>query len=83
LQGPPVAPRPREQELLTVLMYPRRQPVSRQQLFEQMFSLNDEVRPESIEVYIHRLRKKLQGSDVRITTLRGLGDVLERGDEVG
>ncbi|HHR4823694.1 TPA: DNA-binding response regulator, partial [Salmonella enterica] len=28
-------------------------------------------------------RKKLQGSDVRITTLRGLGYVLERGDEVG
>ncbi|MBJ4719667.1 DNA-binding response regulator, partial [Salmonella enterica subsp. enterica serovar Anatum] len=24
-----------------------------------------------------------QGSDVRITTLRGLGYVLERGDEVG
>ncbi|MEY5542183.1 winged helix-turn-helix domain-containing protein, partial [Salmonella enterica subsp. enterica serovar Corvallis] len=57
--------------------------VSRQQLFEQVFSLNDEVSPESIELYIHRLRKKLQGSDVRITTLRGLGYVLERGDEVG
>ena len=57
--------------------------VSRQQLFEQVFSLNDEVSPESIELYIHRLRKKLQGSDVRIATLRGLGYVLERNDEVG
>lgn len=74
---------PREQALLTVLMYRRTRPVSRQQLFEQIFSLSDEVSPESIELYIHRLRKKLQGSNVRITTLRGLGYVLECGDEVG
>ncbi|WP_049009252.1 winged helix-turn-helix domain-containing protein, partial [Citrobacter koseri] len=65
------------------LMYRRTRPVSRQQLFEQVFSLSDEVSPESIELYIHRLRKKLQGSNVRITTLRGLGYVLECGDEVG
>jgi len=57
--------------------------VSRQQLFEQVFSLNDDVSPESIELYIHRLRKKLQESNVRIVTLRGLGYVLELADEVG
>lgn len=48
---------PREQALLTVLMFRRSRPVSRQQLFEQVFSLNDEVSPESIELYVHRLRK--------------------------
>jgi len=68
---------PREQALLTVLMFRRTRPVSRQQLFEQVFSLNDDVSPESIELYIHRLRKKLQESNVRIVTLRGLGYVLE------
>ncbi|HCU0189110.1 TPA: transcriptional regulator TctD [Citrobacter koseri] len=83
LQAQPLALTPREQALLTVLMYRRTRPVSRQQLFEQVFSLSDEVSPESIELYIHRLRKKLQGSNVRITTLRGLGYVLECGDEVG
>ncbi len=83
LQGQSLALTPREQALLTVLMYRRLRPVSRQQLFEQVFSLSDEVSPESIELYIHRLRKKLQGSDVRIATLRGLGYVLERSDEVG
>lgn len=83
LQQQPLALTPRELALLTVLMYRRTRPVSRQQLFEQVFSLNDEVSPESIELYIHRLRKKLQGSNVRITTLRGLGYVLECGDEVG
>ena len=74
---------PREQALLTVLMFRRTRPVSRQQLFEQVFSLNDDVSPESIELYIHRLRKKLQESNVRIVTLRGLGYVLELAHEVG
>lgn len=82
LKGQALALTPREHALLTVLMYRRQRPVSRQQLFEQVFSLNDDVSPESIELYIHRLRKKLQESNVRITTLRGLGYVLERGDEV-
>lgn len=82
LKGQTLALTPREHALLTVLMYRRTRPVSRQQLFEQVFSLNDDVSPESIELYIHRLRKKLQESNVRITTLRGLGYVLERGDEV-
>ncbi|MGL4723776.1 MAG: transcriptional regulator TctD [Scandinavium sp.] len=82
LKGQALALTPREHALLTVLMYRRTRPVSRQQLFEQVFSLNDDVSPESIELYIHRLRKKLQESNVRITTLRGLGYVLERGDEV-
>ena len=58
-------------------MFRRTRPVSRQQLFEQVFSLSDDVSPESIELYIHRLRKKLQDSNVRITTLRGLGYLLE------
>ena len=77
LRGQTLSLTPREQALLTVLMFRRTRPVSRQQLFEQVFSLSDDVSPESIELYIHRLRKKLQESNVRIVTLRGLGYVLE------
>ena len=80
--GQRLALTPREHTLLTVLMYRRQRPVSRQQLFEQVFSLNVDVGQESIELYIHRLRKKLQHSRVRITTIRGLGYVLESDDEV-
>lgn len=39
--------------------------------------MDDEVNPEAIEVYISRLRKKLDGSLCCITTLRGLGYLLE------
>lgn len=82
LQGRPLSLTPREQALLTVLMYRRRRPVARQQLFEQIFSLSDEASPESIEIYVHRLRKKLQPGNVRITTIRGLGYLLECSDEL-
>ena len=33
--------------------------------------------PDAIEIYIHRLRKKLEGQPVRIVTFRGLGYLLE------
>ncbi|MGL4776619.1 MAG: winged helix-turn-helix domain-containing protein [Aeromonas veronii] len=46
-----------------------------------MFNLDDEVGLDSIDLYIHRLRKKLVGSGVVITTLRGLGYLLEAAPE--
>lgn len=73
LEGKPLALTPRELAVLTALMHRRGRPVAKQQLFEQVFTLSDEANPESIELYVHRLRKKLQGSDVAIITLRGLG----------
>lgn len=68
---------PRESSILTTLMQRHGRPVSRQHLYEQTFSLADEASPESIELYVHRVRKKLAGSDVAIVTLRGLGYSLE------
>ncbi|HCW47704.1 MAG: transcriptional regulator TctD [Mixta calida] len=73
----PLALTPRESSILTTLMQRRGRPVSRQHLYEQTFTLADDVSPESIELYIHRVRKKLAGSDVAIVTLRGLGYTLE------
>ena len=35
------------------------------------------LEPKAIEVLVYRLRKRLDGSGVRIVTLRGLGYVLE------
>jgi len=77
LQEKPLALTPRESSVLTTLMQRRGRPVSRQQLYEQTFTLADEASPESIELYVHRVRKKLSGSNVSIVTLRGLGYSLE------
>ena len=73
----PLALTPREASILTTLMQRQGRPVSRQSLYEQTFSLSDEASPESIELYVHRVRKKLAGSNVAIVTLRGLGYSLE------
>ena len=73
----PLALTPRESRILTTLMQRCGRPVSRQHLYEQTFTLADEASPESIELYIHRVRKKLAGSNVAIVTLRGLGYSLE------
>jgi two-component system response regulator TctD len=44
---------------------------------ERVFSDEQDVSPEAIEVLVHRLRKRLDASPVRITTLRGMGYMLE------
>lgn len=77
LHGQPLPLTPRELSLLRVLMTRRGRPVSKGQLFEQLFALSDEVGIDSIDLYVHRLRKKLTASGVAITTLRGLGYLLE------
>jgi two-component system OmpR family response regulator len=38
----------------------------------------EEVSTNAIEVYVHRLRKKLEAGGVRILTVRGLGYCLEK-----
>lgn len=77
LQEKPLALTPREQAVLHTLMQRRGRPVSRQYLYEQVFTLTDDASPDSLDLYVHRIRKKLVGSDVMIVTLRGLGYSLE------
>lgn len=71
--GAPLALTPRELAVLEVLISRQGRPVARETLFEKVFSFDEEARPEAIEIYVHRLRKKLEGSGVVVTTLRGLG----------
>lgn len=47
--------------------------VSKEQLVEQLYSYDKEVSHNAIEVYIHRLRKKLAGSGVEVRTHYGRG----------
>lgn len=68
---------PREHAALRVLIQRSGEPLSKQELISRVFSDEQEVNPEAIEVLIHRLRKKLAGGAVQISTLRGLGYVLE------
>ncbi|MET0541278.1 MAG: response regulator [Variovorax sp.] len=68
---------PREHAVLRTLIQHSGQPLSKQEILERVFSDEQDVSPDAIEVLVYRLRKRLEASPVRITTLRGLGYVLE------
>src|SRR5437868_4453636 len=54
-----------------------REPLTKAQLLDKVFSLDADVSPDAIEVLVYRLRKKLSGHGVTIVTLRGFGYLLE------
>ncbi|WP_342129249.1 response regulator [Hydrogenophaga sp. OTU3427] len=68
---------PREHAMLKALIQRSGEPMSRQQVMERIFSDDEDVLSSAIDVLLHRLRKRLEHSGVRIHTYRGLGYVLE------
>ncbi len=68
----------RELGLLEVLLQRSGRLVSKEQLVERLCEWGEEVSHNAIEVYIHRLRKKIEHGPIRIATVRGLGYCLEK-----
>lgn len=76
LGGAPLALSPREAGVLKVLLEHAGEPLSKQQILDRVVADEKDVHPDAVEVIVHRLRKRLDGSGVRIETLRGLGYAL-------
>ena len=68
----------RELALLEVLLQRAGRLVSKDQLVDHLCVWGEEVSTNAIEVYIHRLRKKIEVGPVHIATVRGLGYCLEK-----
>jgi two-component system OmpR family response regulator len=68
----------RELGVLEVLMLRSGRVVNKDQLAEQLYGWDEEVGANAIEVYVHRLRRKLEPAGVAIRTIRGLGYLLEK-----
>lgn len=68
----------RELGLLAILLQRAGRLVSKDQLVDHLCEWGEEVSNNAIEVYVHRLRKKLEAGNIRIVTVRGLGYCLER-----
>ena len=66
----------RELGLLEALLLNSGRIAPREQLLDRLFGYGD-AGPNALEVYVSRLRKRLQGSGLHIRTLRGLGYRLE------
>ena len=76
-QGVEVDLSAKEYALLHALMQQSGRALSRAQLEQHLYAWGDEVGSNTVEVYIHHLRRKL-GADV-IRTLRGIGYVVAKG----
>jgi two-component system OmpR family response regulator len=66
-----------ELSVLEVLMRRFGRVVSKEQLVEQIYTYDQEVSHNAIEVYVHRLRKKLGDTGLVVRTLYGRGYVLD------
>lgn len=63
--------------VLEVLLRMQNRVVSKEQLIEHLYNWDEFVGINAVEVYIHRIRKKLEGTGFYLRTIRGLGYLLE------
>jgi two-component system OmpR family response regulator len=78
VDGQPLELSARELSMLETLLLSAGRVVSKEQLAEQLTGWGEAVGPNAIEVYIHRLRKKLECAGIPIRTVRGLGYLLDK-----
>jgi len=71
--GKKITLRNRELRLLEVLINTPGQIFSKQKLVDRLFSYDNDVSENAIEVYVARVRRHLEDSNLTITTVRGLG----------
>ena len=71
---------PREFGLLEALATRLDRVVSRVQLIEALCSWDTTLTDNGLDIAVYRLRRKLEGSGVRVRTVRGLGYLLEEDD---
>ncbi|MAB98518.1 MAG: DNA-binding response regulator [Pseudomonadaceae bacterium] len=81
LQGNALTLTSREQAVLEAMIARPGRVMSKEQLASHVFGLDEEASADAIEIYVHRLRKKLENRGVRIVTFRGLGYLLEEVSE--
>jgi two-component system response regulator TctD len=77
LAGEPLVLTPREHAVLEQIILKAGHTVSKAMLSAAIYDFETDADPSAIEIYVHRVRKKLEGGNVRIVTLRGLGYLLK------
>ena len=71
---------PRESQILENLYEQKGRLISRESLLEKLWGVNDFFSSRSLDVFIHRLRKRLShDSNIKIETVRGNGFLLSIG----
>ena len=83
LNGEPLELAAREWAVLEVLLARVEKIVSKESIIQAVASWGEELTPNAIEVYVSRLRAKLEPAGIRIRTVRGFGYMLEEYKEGG
>jgi two-component system OmpR family response regulator len=77
----PVEMSARELALTELLLARQGKVVSKEQIINQLFGFGEDVGSNAIEVYVHRVRRKLEPFGIEIRTVRGMGYLLDKHDE--
>jgi len=76
--GAPLELSVREAGILEVLLLRAGRAVTKEQLLEALYTWDAEISLNAIEVYVHRLRKKLEPAGIQVRTFRGLGYCIDK-----
>ena len=68
----------REFAVLELLLMREGKVVSKEHMVNHLYGWGDEVGANAIEVYVHRIRRKLEPLGCEIRTVRGMGYLVER-----
>jgi two-component system, OmpR family, response regulator TctD len=66
----------REQQLVELLVGRFGSTIDRERLIDRIFTDDDGVAPNALEVLVSRVRRKLEGAGVELVTVRGIGYAL-------
>ena len=76
--GRPVDFSARELAVMELLMSRQGRVVTKEQMHDRLFGWGEDVGSNAIEVYVHRVRRKLEPFGIEIRTVRGMGYLLDK-----
>ena len=68
----------RELNILEILLLRLGHVLSKEQIADQLAGFEDDISANAVELYISRLRKRVEAAEVKIQTVRGLGYLLKK-----
>ena len=77
-EGRPVDLSARELSVIELLLLREGRVVTKQQIADHLYGWDETASSNSVEVFVYRLRRKLEGCGVDIRTVRGMGYLIER-----
>ena len=67
----------KEAMLMEMLIKKPRQVFTREQIIDRIWGLEADILESNIEIYVHHLRKRLEDTNAKIETVRGVGYMLK------